>query len=113
MNSMPRLELVVRGLKREQAGQPSKPRLPITPAILRQIHKNFKDSCDWDTIMLWAVMCLCFFRFLRSSEVVAPDDSNFDLTQHLSFTDITADSLSNPSSLSVNIKQSKTDLDLE
>ena len=109
MNSMPRLELVVRGLKREQAGQPSKPRLPITPAILRQIHTNFKDSHDWDTIMLWAVMCLCFFGFLRSGEVVAPDDSNFDPTQHLSFTDITADSLSNPRSLSVNIKQSKTD----
>ena len=109
MNSMPRLELVVRGLKREQAGQPSKPRLPITPAILRQIHTNFKDSHDWDTIMLCAAMCLCFFWFLRSGEVVASNDSNFDPTQHLSFTDITADSLSNPSTLSVNIKQSKTD----
>ena len=41
--------------------------------------------------------------------MVAPNDSNFDLTQHLSFTDITTDSLSNPGFLSVNIKQSKTD----
>ena len=49
-------------------------------------------------------MCLCFFGFLRSDKVVAPDDSNFDPTQHLSFIDITADSLSNPSFLSVNIK---------
>jgi len=100
---------VVRGLKREQAGCPSKPRLPITPAIVRQVHTYFKGSQDWDVIMLWAVMCLCFFRFLRSGEVVAPDDSNFNPTRHLSFTDITADSLSNPSSLPVNIKQSKTD----
>jgi len=59
MNSMPRLELVVRGLKKEQAGCPLKPRLPITLAILRQVHTYFKGSQDWDVIMLWAVMCLC------------------------------------------------------
>ena len=59
--------------------------------------------------MLWAVMCLCFFGFLRGGEVVAHDDSNFDPTHHLSFIDITTDSLSNASSLLVNIKQSKTD----
>ena len=96
MNSMPRLELVLRGLKKEKAGWPSKLRLPIIPAILRQVHTNFKDSRDWDAIMLWAVMCLCFFRLHRSGEMVAPDDSNFDPTQHLPFTDITKDSLSNP-----------------
>ena len=109
MGRMPKLELVVRGLKREQAGSPSKPRLPITPAILRQVHSLLKDSRDWDNIMMWAVMCLCFFGFLRSGEVVAPDDSNFDPAQHLSFRDITVDSLTCPSCLSVKIKQSKTD----
>lgn len=50
--------------------------------------------------MLWAVMCLCFFEFLRSGKVVDP-------TQYLSFTDITPKSLSNPSFLSLNIKQYK------
>ena len=54
-------------------------------------------------------MCLCFFGFLRSGEMVAPDDSNFDPAQHLSFRDITVDSLTCPSCLSVNIKQLKTD----
>ena len=58
--------------------------------------------------MPWAVICLCFFGLHRSGEVVAPDNSNFDPTQHLPFTDITEDSLSNPSFLSVNIEQSKT-----
>ena len=38
ISSMPQLELVLRGMKRELAGQPAKPRLPITPAILRRIH---------------------------------------------------------------------------
>ena len=37
MGTMPRLELVIRGLKKEQAGLPKKTRLPITPAVLRQI----------------------------------------------------------------------------
>ena len=109
MSSMPRLELVVRGLKREQAGAPSKPRLPITPAILRQIHNYWKDSQEWDKVMVGAAMCLCFFGFLRSGEVVVPDDINFDPSQHLSFTDITVDSLSHPTFLAVHIKQSKTD----
>ena len=109
MNTLPRFELVVRGLKREQAGTPAKPRLPITPVILRQVRAVWKDSQEWDDIMLWAVMCLCFFGFLRSGEVVAPDDHNFDPAQYLIFADVTVDYLENPSFLSVNIKQSKTD----
>ena len=108
MDTMPRLELVVRGLKREQARIPSKPRLSIIPVILRQVHALWKDTQKWDDIMLWAVMYLCFFGFLRSGEVVAPDDHNFDPTQHLIFADVTVDCLANPSFLSVNIKQSKT-----
>ena len=31
ISTMPQLELVLRGVKRELAGQPAKPRLPITP----------------------------------------------------------------------------------
>ena len=106
MDTMPRLVLVVRGLKREQAGTPSKPRLPV---ILRQVRAVWKDSQEWDDIILWAVMCLYFFGFLRSGKVVAPDDHNFDSAQHLTFADVTVDCLENPSFPSVNIKQSKTD----
>ena len=60
--------------------------------------------------MLWAVLCLCFFGFLRSGEVVAPDNYNFNPAQHLTFADVTVDCLANPSLLLVNIKQSKKDL---
>ena len=40
MSSMPRLEYVVRGLKKEQAGQPKRTELPITPGILRKIRQK-------------------------------------------------------------------------
>ena len=56
-----------------------------------------------------AAMYLCFFGFLRAGEAVAPDNSEFDPTQHLTYADIAADSVSKPTYLQINIKQSKTD----
>ena len=53
--------------------------------------------------MLWAMICLCFFGFLRAAEAVAPD-SNFDPSQHLTYTDIAVDNLVDPKHLQVNIK---------
>ena len=91
-----------------QAGLSSKPRLPITPAILQKIRIEWDQSKEWDHIMLWAMMCLCFFGFLRAGEAVAPD-SNFDPSQHLTYTDIAVDNLVDPKHLQINIKQSKTD----
>ena len=61
---------------------------------------------EWDHIMLWAAMCLCFFGFLRAGEVVAPDNSDFDPTQHLTYGDIAVDNASKPTYLQVTIKQS-------
>ena len=81
MSSMPRLELVIRGMKRLQASLPTRPRLPITPDILWKIRARWDRSQEWDHIMLWATMCLCFFGFLRSGEAVAPD-TGFDPSQH-------------------------------
>ena len=110
MGSMPRLELVVRGLKRDQAGQPKKTRLPITPTILKKIKQKWQvHGTEWDYIMLWAAVCLCFFGFLRSGEVVVPSDSGLDASRHLTFADIAVDNKDNPSDLTVTIKQSKTD----
>ena len=64
MGTMPRLELVIQGLKKEQAGLPKKTRFPITPAILRQIRQKWEsDGAEWEYIMLWAVVSLCFFWF--------------------------------------------------
>ena len=67
------------GMKKEQAGRPKKVRLPITPSILRQIRQRWeRQGTEWDQIILWAAVCLCFFGFLRSGEVVVPSDTGFD-----------------------------------
>ena len=108
--NMPRLALGLRGVKKEQASQPKRARLPITPAILQEIRQVWsKEPSKWDYVMLWAACCLGFFGFLRSGEFTAPEDGEFDPGQHLSFSDVAADSLVDPRVLSIKIKQSKTD----
>ena len=110
MGSMPQLSLVLRGVKRVQAGQEKRTRLPITPAVLLELRRVWeRQASSWDNIMLWAACTLGFFGFLRSGEMVAPEDGLFDPGQHLSFADILVDDRLNPSCLSVKIKQSKTD----
>ena len=106
ISSMPRLELVIRDMKQMQAGVPSKQWLPITLAILQSIRTEWNSSKEWDHIMLWAAMCLCFFGFLRVGKTVAPE-TNFDASQHLIYTDIAEEDLVDPKQLQVNIKQSK------
>ena len=59
--------------------------------------------------MLWAAICLCFYGFLRAGEAVVPSDDGFDPSQHLTFEDIAVDSITNPSFMTVKIKQSKMD----
>ena len=58
--------------------------------------------------MLLAAMCLCFFGFLHAGEAVAPDYSDFNPTQNLTYVDIAIDNMSKPTYLQVNKKQSKT-----
>ena len=47
--------------------------------------------------------------FLRAREVVVPLDTGFDPAKHLTYDDIAVDSKQQPSFITVNIKQSKTD----
>ena len=59
--------------------------------------------------MLWAACCLGFFGSLRAGEFTTPESQQFDPGQHLSFSDIAVDDSNHPSTVSVRIKQSKTD----
>lgn len=107
---MPKLEYVVRGLRRKATGRAVRPRLPITPTILRSL-KNVWEQLPSreDAIMLWGAACLCFFGFLRTGEVVVPSDAGYDPQVHLSFQDVKVDNRQNPKWLEVHLKASKTD----
>ena len=59
--------------------------------------------------MLWAACCIAFCSFLRVSEFTISGPDDYDKSSHLSLTDISVDSQTNPSLLKVTIKQSKTD----
>ena len=59
--------------------------------------------------MLWTATYTCFFRFLRSGEVVVPLDSEYDPAVHLSFKDVRMDSATDLQFLDITIKASKTD----
>ena len=89
-----RLQLLVRGIKRVQ-GNTVRPRRPITLQHLKLFHAllNIANTCNPDSLMLWASMTLAFFGFLRLSELtcngsfdqyvhLAPDDISFFPNQH-------------------------------
>ena len=108
---LPRLQLLLRGIKRiSSRSSTPRPRLPITPTILRRAFRILSQHpSDPDAIMLWAAMNLCFFGFLRSGEICCPGETTFDPTWHLGPQDITVDSITNTSIMYIRIKASKTD----
>lgn len=109
-NRLPRLEYVLRGVKRLQGTRPKRPRLPMTPNILHALHRLWSPRADQvDVLMLWAAGCLGFFGFLRAGEFTIDTLESFDPASHLTPTDISVDSREDPQVVSVRIKQSKTD----
>ena len=110
MAEWPRLSYVTRGFKKLAAAK-QRPRLPITPSILRQLKVVWEAMEDgFNGHMLWAAACMCFFGFLRTGEVVVPSQSQYDAEVHLSIDDVKLDSRIKPSYLMVQIKASKTDV---
>ena len=105
-----RLELVLKGLKRQQAyqGAPTKSRMPITPDILRSLKRLWDPkAANTEIAMLWAACILGFFGFLRCGEFTCPSGQAYDPSCHLSLSDVAIDSPSNPSLMRVTLKQSK------
>ena len=112
IREMPKLEQVIRGVKREHAKHlPGKRvRLPITPEILLKLRGVWEArSKNHNAIMLWGACCLCYFGFLRAGEITVPSEAAYDPGEHLNFADVAVDSISNPQLLKVKIKASKTD----
>ena len=109
---MPKLDYVLRGIKKHQAEQSSddRTRLPITPTLLSKMREVWEDARPgMDITMIWAACSLAFFGFLRLGELTVPSDNDYDPQTHLGLADITFDHPTRPSSMAVLIKQSKTD----
>ena len=68
----PRLEKLLRGIKKSAGGRPRRSRLPITVALLRRLLAtlNLKDKM---LLMLAAVMSVAVFGMFRSGELVWKD----------------------------------------
>ena len=106
----PRLEYILKGLKRNGPPVATSRRLPITPQIMLQLHAVWNQSRDrYDATMLWAACCLGFFGFLRSGEFTVSAESTFDVSRSLTLRDVAVDNHENPSVVSVLITQSKND----
>ena len=112
-SSLPRLKLIQTGIKRvhsERASEGPRIRLPITPAILRQIQVHWSSqTADPDIVMLWAVAVLCFFGFFRAGELTIPSINSFEQANHLAWGDVAVDNIEDPKMLRVRLKKSKTD----
>ena len=110
---MPKLEYVLKGIKRTQAKiRPTsqRDRLPITPAILRRVKDLWSSRpISLDIQMLLAALLLGFFGFLRSGEFTVQNDSAFDPECHLTACDVAIDCHQKPTMIRVLLKQSKTD----
>ena len=108
LSSFPRLTYVLKGIHRKSPDHQRKPRLPITTAILLQLHEVWsKPPIAYDSIMLWAACCLGFFAFLRSGEFTTTDHLSPDAI--LSLSDVVVDSRADPRLITLHLRCSKTD----
>ena len=109
--SMPRLGQVLRGIRRFRAeeGYKDRVRLPVSPEMLLKLRGSWEKRADWDSVMLWVAVCLCYFGCTRAGEITAPERGSFDPGAHLTFQDVVVDRADKPRKIKVTIKASKTD----
>ena len=101
-----KLSQVLRGIQASQPGQPKFVRLPMTMAILGHIKEAWEaERTNSDKVMLWAAMLLRFFGFFCSGEICFPYLELFNQTEHLSFADVSVDSIADPQLISVHSRQ--------
>lgn len=88
---MPRLRQVLKGVQVMQGrqGRAPRPRLPITPSILRKMRAVWEKRGDPARgRMMWAAATTTFFTFCRTGEVVMDSGGSYDPNSHLSYRDL-------------------------
>jgi hypothetical protein len=107
---MPQLTYVLRGVRRLHGSCTSRARQLITPVELRAMKSVWaKRSPSFDAVMLLTSCCTGFFGFLRAGEFTVDFLGSFGAAVHLTHQDVSTDSHSNPSTVCLHLKQSKTD----
>ena len=78
--SMLRLGQVLRGVRRCRAeeGFNGRVRHPMSPDMLLKLRSSWEKRAGWDSIMLWAAVCMCYFGCTRAGEITAPERGSFD-----------------------------------
>ena len=94
--------MVVRGIKRCLGSRPSQ-KLPITPAILKCIHRQLDFSKPFD-IAFWAACVTAFFGFFRKSTLLPKSKNKFDPSSDLCRSDLQID----PDGAIITIRHTKT-----
>ena len=97
MVDMARLQLVVRGVKKQQArASAPRTRLPITVEVLHELRVAWREPNNPEGQMLWAAASLS-------------EGAQYDKATHLNFGDVAVDNRTDPQAIRVRLKASKTD----
>uniref|UniRef100_A0A1X7T011 Tyr recombinase domain-containing protein n=1 Tax=Amphimedon queenslandica TaxID=400682 RepID=A0A1X7T011_AMPQE len=105
-SAWPYLQYVLRGIKRSSQGGPlQRARLPITPAILHQLHLVWDPRSSFLHLLLWTTASVAFFGFLRLGEVTATPGSPPSILAE----SVAIDSHQSPSIIRLTVSRSKTD----
>ena len=105
----PRLQYVLRGIKRSQDSASNRVRLPITTAIMHQLRliwANAPADDHYQATMLWAACCLGYFGFMRAGEFSAVNSRE---PGSILVSDVAVDSHTNPSVVRVFLWRAKAD----
>ena len=104
VSEMPRLQYVLKGARIERSKLTpgaKRSRLPITPALLLKMKDVLsKNGRDFNNIMLWAAVCVCYFGFMRSGELTVPSLNSYCPQSHLSMNDVSVDRAGRPEIIS-------------
>lgn len=68
-----------------------------------------KNGRDFNNIMLWVAVCVCYFGFMRSGELTVPSLNSYCPQSHLSMNDVSVDRAGRPEIIHLTLKASKTD----